>query len=269
MAVVGGGSREVEDEGDSEAPATAADASAAEADASAAVAAESSAAVEEKGDVILTEEQSSRLERVTELLDVYQRCLKNLERVGAVKAVGAIQNEIHKEERRLRGVAREDPAILDAMAELRDRNAEDDMKRRRLVSSTNILERKKQDIEDEICVAQAALAKQRASLKAMQDIIETAVAVKRYSPEMLGAGHSKGGTAAMRKARFELMDRIAQLGSGLSADQRNEWPWFKENWDKKMCLAHKEAWGTVFARWMQHVLDELRGANNAMSLFVF
>ena len=260
---------EVEDESESEAPATDADASAAEADASAAVAAESPVAVEETGGVILTEEQSSRLERSVELLDVYQRSLKDLNRLGAVKAVGAIQNEIHKEERRLRGVARENPAILDAMAELRDKNAEEDMKRRRMVTSTNILERKKQDLEDEICEAKEKLAKQRANLKDMQDIIETAVAVKRFPPATLGAGHAKGGTIAARKARFELMDRIAHLGSGLSAEQRNEWTWFKEQWDKKMCEEHKGAWGTVFAGWMQHVLDELRVANNAMSLFVF
>ncbi len=64
---------------------------------------------------------------------------------------------------------------------------------------------------------------------------------------MLGAGHAKGGTVAARQARFEMMDRIAHLGSGLSAGQRNDWTWFKEHWDKTMAEEHRGAWGTVFA----------------------
>ena len=113
-----------EDESESESLSAAADAdaSAAEADASAAVAAESSVAVEEKDDVILTEEPSAQFQRSVDLLDVFERSLKELQRVGAVKAVGATQNAIHKEERRMRGVAREDPEILSALAQLRDKN---------------------------------------------------------------------------------------------------------------------------------------------------
>ena len=85
---------------------------------------------------------------------------------------------------------------------------------------------------------------------------------------MLGLGHAKGGTVAMRKNRFQLMDRIASVGAGLSAEQRNDWTWFKETWDKKMSEEHKDLWGTVFAGWMQGVLENMREENNAMSLFV-
>ncbi len=45
------------------------------------------------------------------------------------------------------------------MAQLRDRHAEDEIKRRRLVSHTNILELQKQKVKDEIRVAQAELAR--------------------------------------------------------------------------------------------------------------
>ena len=87
--------------------------------------------------------------------------------------------------------------------------------------------------------------------------------------QILGKDHAIGGTVAARKARFELMDRIAHLGSGLSAGQRNDWTWFKENWDNQMAEEHKDAWGTVFAGWMEGVLEKLHEANNAMSLFVY
>ena len=40
--------------------------------------------------------------------------------------------------------------------------------------------------------------------------------------EMLGACHAKGGAVAMRKNRFQLMDRIASVGAWLSAEQKND-----------------------------------------------
>ena len=36
-----------------------------------------------------------------------------------------------------------------------------------------------------------------------------------------------------------------------------------------MTEEHKDAWGTVFAGWMEGVLEKLHEANNAMSLFVY
>ena len=138
-----------------------------------------------------------------------------------------------------------------------------------MVSHTNMLELRKQKVEEELLEAQAELARKKAKLEEMKKISETAVAVKRFTPPMLGEGHPTGGTVAMRKQRFELMDRIAALGSGLSPGQRNDWTWFKENWDKKMALEHKDKWGATFAGWMQNVLEKMREANNAMSLFVY
>ena len=169
----------------------------------------------------------------------------------------------------MRGVAKEDPAVLEALARLRDQEAESEGKRRSAVDHTNMLELKKRKLVGEIEGAKADLARQKAKLLEVQRLTETAVAVKRFSPEMLGAGHAKGGTAANRKQRFDLMDRIASLGSGLSAEQQNDWTWFKEAWDKKMAEAHKEAWGTTFAGWIQGVLEKMREANNAMSVFVY
>ena len=74
---------------------------------------------------------------------------------------------------------------------------------------------------------------------------------------------------AARKARFEVLDRMVRLGSGLSAGQQTDWAWFHEAWDRKMVEEHAENWGAVFSGWMQHVLDDVgNGIANAFSVFV-
>ena len=70
------------------------------ADAPAAVAAEKSQEVGGQAEVILTDEQSMRLERSSALLDVFNRSIEELSKLGAVTAAGAVHNEIRKEERR-------------------------------------------------------------------------------------------------------------------------------------------------------------------------
>ena len=68
--------------------------------------------------MILTDEQSLRFERSLSLIDIFKRSVQEMEKIGAVTAVGALHSELHKEERRMRGVAREDPEIRSAMAQL-------------------------------------------------------------------------------------------------------------------------------------------------------
>ena len=51
-----------------------------------------------------------------------------------------------------------------------------------------------------------------------------------------------------------------------SAGQRNDWTWFKDAWDKEMLKHHAAEWPTVFAKWMQHVLDD--ETTNSFSKFV-
>ena len=66
-----------------------------------------------------------------------------------------------------------------------------------------------------------------------------------------------------------MLDRLARLGAGLSAPQKNDWLWFKEAWDQNMLDVHGEDWGGVFAGWMQRLLNDADvGVSNAFSLFV-
>ena len=65
----------------------------------------------------------------------------------------------------------------------------------------------------------------------------------------------------------EVLDRLARGRAGLSAGQKNDWPWFKEAWDKEMVKQHWAAWANQFAAWMQSTLDgEL---SKAFSTFVY
>ena len=52
-----------------------------------------------------------------------------------------------------------------------------------------------------------------------------------------------GGGGLARKRRFEVLDRMARSGAGLSVHQKNDWAWFKEEWDQKMLAELKGDWG--------------------------
>ena len=72
----------------------------------------------------------------------------------------------------------------------------------------------------------------------------------------MGGGSENAGGARGKKNRMDVLDRMSRLGSGPSAGQRHDWTWFKDAWDKEMLKQHAAEWPTVFAKWMQHVLDD-------------
>ena len=93
--------------------------------------------------------------------------------------------------------------------------------------------------------------------------------MKRYTPEMVGQGKPNSGGVPARKMRFDVLDRIAKLGSGLTPAQKNDWAWFREAWDAKMYGEHDLNWGGLFCGWTQKVLDDLAdGMDSVSSAFV-
>ena len=94
--------------------------------------------------------------------------------------------------------------------------------------------------------------------------------MRQFSLKFLGDGAPKAGKAIGRKNRHDVLDRLSKLGTGLSPEQRNDWAWFKDEWDRAMLTEHKAAWPRVFASWMQNVLDDLAHGNaHAFSAFVY
>ena len=81
-------------------------------------------------------------------------------------------------------------------------------------------------------------------------------AIKTFTLDALGEGNDSAGGLKARKNRFEVLDRLARNGAGLSAGQKNDWPWFKETWDKEMVSHHAANWASVLSGWMQNVLND-------------
>ena len=93
------------------------------------------------------------------------------------------------------------------------------------------------------------------------------VCFKTYTVQALGDGTENGGGYKGRILRWEVLDRLARLGSGLSDDQKNDWIWFKSSWDEAMLAEHHPLWPMAFATIMQGVLGDER--TNAFSVFVY
>ena len=81
-----------------------------------------------------------------------------------------------------------------------------------------------------------------------------------------GDGTENGGGYKGRVLRWEVLDRLARIGAGLSDGQKNDWTWFKSSWGEAMLAEHNHNWPMIFAGFMQGVLDDER--TNAFSEFV-
>ena len=72
-----------------------------------------------------------------------------------------------------------------------------------------------------------------------------------------------------KKRRWEVLDRFARLGQGLSPAQMNVFGWFKDAWDARMLQEHGGIWPETFMGWTQRLLGENEnGKANAFSVFV-
>jgi len=199
----------------------------------------------------------------------YQQAIDVLKSVGAVTAMQQLHQEKHKELRRQRVAAKESPAVAAALAELKEAKAFEDRQQRLVIQDANRREKAFERLRQESKEAQALLSKKRKELLSLESTLETRHALKRYTPETLGQGKPRSGGAAARKMRFEVLDRMSKLGTGLTGAQKNDWAWFREAWDAKMCAEHGLDWGNVFSGWIQKVLDDLMDeVGNAFSVFV-
>ena len=99
-------------------------------------------------------------------------------------------------------------------------------------------------------------------------MLEAKHAINTFSLDELGKGSSRGGAAAARKRRLEVLDRLARLGLGLSPAQKNDFSWFKEAWDARMLEEHGDSWPETFMGWMQGLWGKNEaGVGNAFSVF--
>ena len=124
-------------------------------------------------------------------------------------------------------------------------------------------------LNEQVKAANELLKKRKLEIMHAEGVLEAKHAIKTYSLEDLGQGRSRGGGANARKHRWEVLDRLARLGQGLSPAQRNDFSWWKDAWDTKLLEQYGEGWPAKFVGLGQRVLDDTDASvENAFSLFV-
>ena len=217
----------------------------------------------------LSPAHAERLENSQALVAAYKQAIDVLTQYGAMPMVGVLELEVKKEQRRQRIAANEAPAVAAALADLEAAKAADERRHRLAIQDVNRRAKENAELQKAADEAKALLKKRKRELLSLEGVLESKHALKRYTPESLGQGKPRGGKAAEQKLRYEVLERIASLGTGLTPAQKNDWRWFRETWDAKMCSEHGADWGGIFSGWMQKILDDLsKGVSNAFSVFV-
>ena len=186
---------------------------------------------------------------------------------GLVRVVQTLEHELHKEERRERELVRTQPAVAEAF--LRFRRA-DQLKfqeeQRRILQ----LRKRKAEAAEAISVRKAAEAELKKAKKALLDLESHKAlkhAVKTFTVEALGGNTANAGGAKGKRNRHEVLDRLSRHQSGLSDAQKNDFGWWKDEWDAAMVQEFKHHWAEAFAGYVQKILDD--PSPNAFSKFVY
>ena len=204
------------------------------------------------------------------LIALLEAAMSSLREVGAQASVAHLQNEVRKEKRRERASSREDPEVLHALALQREQENAAERQRRKMLQEDKKRAVTATQLRDAAAAATALLKKRKKEIEAAEDVLHAKHAAKQFAVEGLGKGATtKRCLDAAKKRRWEVLDRLARLGQGLSPAQRNDFGWFKETWDSRMLQEYGDSWPGVFMGWMQQLLGENeKGVANAFSLFV-
>ena len=118
-------------------------------------------------------------------------------------------------------------------------------------------------------VAQQLLKRRQRGIAVYEVLRKTKRASRQLPFEHVGKGRRGGGGVVARKRRYEVLDRPARLGQGLSPAQRNDFSWFKDARDARRLQEHGGSWVKSFIGWAQRLLGENEdGVGNAFSVFV-
>ena len=137
--------------------------------------------------------------------------------------------------------------VLLALARQGDEEDARERKRRRATADANAQTLNAAKLRNVINDANATLKRRRAACMDAESTLEMKHAMKTFSLEDLGHGRSRGGGAAGKKRRFEVLDRLSRVGQGLSGAQRNDFGWWKDKSDAKMPEEHWDDWPGIFA----------------------
>ena len=181
---------------------------------------------------------------------------------------GTVQKVIDREVKVFKGRLVGDGGVDMAMRDLAEAEERECARRRLEFQEVVQQARTKKRVEAELKEAKSKLAKVQKVHREVEGALEAKTAIKAYTAEMFGQGQKKGGNATHRKQRKDALKRVRALGS-LSIEQENDWELFVSKWDEVMASTHGEAWGTLFAETLAHIVSELdSGKSNALSNFM-
>jgi len=214
----------------------------------------------------LSASQADAVHQAKATLASLEATLESLRAIGSVRGVQCIEAEIQKERRKERILVKQSPAVAEAFSRLRRAEEQDADRKRRLAAEQDEKKREAAKAIKDRDAAVAEVKRSRRMIQEMESIRATTHAVKTFTVDALGAGSPNAGGAKAKKNRYDVLDRLARLKAGLSAGQKNDWPWFKEAWDTEMVTQHGANWAALFSAWVQNVLEDKR--SNAFSVFV-
>ena len=215
----------------------------------------------------ISADEADAVHKVKVTISALEATLEGLRAIGSIRGVQCIETELAKERRKVRRLIKESPAVAESFLRLRRAEDVDRLTQQRIAGEHN---QRKRDAAKALTDRDAAVAELRETKRRIQEMENIGAcrhAIKTFTLDALGEGNAHAGGPKARKNRFEVLDRLARIGAGLSAGQKNDWSWFKEAWDKEMVKQHGAKWASVFAKWMQNVLEA--ECSNAFSTFVY
>jgi hypothetical protein len=215
----------------------------------------------------LSADEADALHTARATMAALEASIDTLRSIGAVRGVQCIELELNKEKRKARMLLKENHAVADGFLRLRRAEDQDRLMTSRIAAKSNDRKREATKALADKNAAVAELRETRRKILEMESVGACRHAIKIFTLDASGAGNDNAGGLKARKNRFEVLDRLARNGAGLSAGQKNDWLWFKETWDKEMVRHHAANWASFFSGWMQNVLND--ECSNAFSKFVY
>jgi hypothetical protein len=102
-----------------------------------------------------------------------------------------------------------------------------------------------------------------------KDALVSKAAAKSFDVGMLGNGLAKGGNAAHRMNRIQLLHRVRLQFKPLLADLANDWEWFIDRYDRNSAGLYDKVWGSKFLQQMDALLkSENKNTSNELEAFI-
>ena len=194
-----------------------------------------------------------------------------MKKAGQCRIHTVIENEANRLVRMQNAMSKQDNDVMYALARQRDADQEKAEKQRQMFADVNDTLNKRRKLEAEVETAKRNLKAIEDKHRAQKELNDCRNAMQTVLLRDIegGIGNRQNRVKAAVNVRAQVLDKLSKHGSGLTAWQRNDFPWFKTHWEQKMSALHGDDWPNVFTSWMQNVIELFEeGTDNAFSEFV-